>query len=301
MGKKISMWSMPRKLVTTRRMTWMLSRLGCAVTLGCEPMGASDEPPSGSFTVLTYNVAGLPQGLNDDQFPEIHIPQISPKLNAYDLVLAQEDFSYTAELRAELVHPYRSYPLENYERFMGDGLNRFSQLAFPPALTRVRWNACFGLTDASSDCLANKGFSVARHVLAEGIELTVVNLHAEAGGGPEDVAARAEGFQQLRDYLSTHHEGEALLIAGDTNLHDDDPDDATILAGFLASTGTVDACTALGCGEAHIDRFFYRSGTNLTLYADDFGQAVEMVDAAGNPLSDHPALHLAFFWTARSP
>ena len=47
---------------------------------------------SGSFTALTYNVAGLPEGISGSN-PETNMQMISPLLNAYDLVLIQEDFS----------------------------------------------------------------------------------------------------------------------------------------------------------------------------------------------------------------
>jgi hypothetical protein len=41
---------------------------------------------SGTFEALTYNVAGLPQGLSSSN-PAEFTPQISPLLNSYDLVL----------------------------------------------------------------------------------------------------------------------------------------------------------------------------------------------------------------------
>ncbi|HNC65195.1 MAG TPA: hypothetical protein PK075_11140 [Chitinophagales bacterium] len=41
---------------------------------------------------MTYNVAGLPEGINSDQFPSRHIPLISPLLNNFDVVNVQEDF-----------------------------------------------------------------------------------------------------------------------------------------------------------------------------------------------------------------
>ena len=36
---------------------------------------------------MTYNVAGLPEGANIDQFPIEHTPLISPRLNNYDLII----------------------------------------------------------------------------------------------------------------------------------------------------------------------------------------------------------------------
>ncbi|MEQ9318019.1 MAG: hypothetical protein RIF41_02630, partial [Polyangiaceae bacterium] len=72
---------------------------GCGDSDGPDP----DEPippQDGTFSALSYNVAGLPQGLSGSE-PEEYIPLISPLLTGYDLVLVQEDFVYHAELRAE--------------------------------------------------------------------------------------------------------------------------------------------------------------------------------------------------------
>lgn len=259
--------------------------------------GGELEPvTSGAFRALTYNVAGLPEGINEDQTPTVNIPKISPKLNAYDLVLVQEDFAYTQELREAVEHPYESYPLEHEERFVNDGLNRFSTLPFGPEVTRVRWVACNGTTDGSGDCLANKGFSIASHELAAGVSLTVVNLHAEAGGGPDDVSARTAGYEQLAAYLNEHHAGEALLVAGDTNLHGFDEDDEPVLQQLLDDAGLTDTCRALSCGEEHIDRFLFRSSDELELALSGWAVAEEMVDEEGAPLSDHPAIRVDVAW-----
>ena len=54
-----------------------------------------DLPPdgtaSGTFLMLTYNVAVLPDSLSSSH-PSEYTPQISPLLNAYDVVVVQEDF-----------------------------------------------------------------------------------------------------------------------------------------------------------------------------------------------------------------
>jgi hypothetical protein len=46
---------------------------------------------SGDFLALTYNVAGLPEGISGSH-PETNTPLIGPLLNAYDLVLMQESW-----------------------------------------------------------------------------------------------------------------------------------------------------------------------------------------------------------------
>ena len=103
-----------------------------------------DPPDPGTFTALTYNVAGLPQGISGSN-PEANMPQISPlaeRRSTWSLV--QEDFWYHAELSAEAHAPLRQRAVARRaaDAFIGDGLNRFSQFPFEPveraALVRLQ-------------------------------------------------------------------------------------------------------------------------------------------------------------------
>jgi hypothetical protein len=255
----------------------------------------TEPPPSeGGFLALTYNVAGLPEGISGSH-PERNTPLISPLLNSYDLVLVQEDFVYHAELAASATHPYRSEPMTDPERFFGDGLNRFSAFPLGP-LTRIRWEACHGTIENASDCLADKGFSVCEVSVAEDLALLVYNHHAEAGGGEEDVAARTDGFAQLGAHIEQNAGDRAVLVAGDTNLHGLDPDDEPILTDLFATTDLADACRTLSCGDDRIDRFLFRSGSDLVLTPTEWDVAEEFVDEDGWPLSDHEATRARFRW-----
>src|SRR5688500_16876233 len=98
-----------------------LSRRGivaCALTASFLLVGAVDTSAApwsrkGTFTALTYNVVGLPQAISGSD-PETNSPLIGPLLNAYDLVLLQEDWAdpvpgvniaYHEEVTAEAKHP----------------------------------------------------------------------------------------------------------------------------------------------------------------------------------------------------
>lgn len=264
------------------------------IVIACAACDTPPPPCTANVSMLTYNVAGLPQGLNDDQFPEQNIPQVSPKLNAYDLVVVQEDFSYTDELRADITLPFHSNELIHSERFVNDGLNVFSSLAFDKNLERHRWVACFGGTGDGSDCLANKGFAVSTHDLGcdDGTTLPVINLHAEAGGGPDDIAARTAGIEQLLAFIADRFSTGPLVVAGDTNLDGGDPDDEPLLQRLLDGAGLTDACRGLDCGNEQIDRVMFRSGDELPVAANSWRIADEFVDADGNDLSDHKAINV---------
>lgn len=248
---------------------------------------------SGTLRALTYNVAGLPQGISGSN-PVRNTPQISPKLNAYDLVVVQEDFWYHAQLERDAQHPFRSAPLTTHTTLVNDGLNTFSHTPFSD-FTRVRWNVYFGLFTNSNDGLASKGWSAARHELFPGITVDVYDLHADAGGDQGDIDARVQQFAQLAQFMATYSAGRAVLVGGDTNLRDTRARDMQTLADFLGATGLTDSARTLG-GPETIDRWMFRSSAELTLTPVRWRYADEMVDAAGGPLSDHEGVNVDFEW-----
>jgi endonuclease/exonuclease/phosphatase family metal-dependent hydrolase len=259
--------------------------------------------PSGTFTALTYNVAGLPQGINPDQMPEQHQPLISPLLNAYDVVLLQEDFGfYTDVLRAEIDHEFVSEPhpgpavtnpIGRESAAVGDGLNVLSRLPIGD-LERVPWTGC---GPASGDCLALKGFAATDLTLAPGTTVALYTLHVEAGR--DDAALRGDDLDQLAAHLAAEVPG-AVLIGGDWNLEYADDPDGEQLRGFLAATGLQDVCDVLDCGADAdvIDRFLFRSGDDVTLTPTRHRFEREtFVDGAGAPLSDHDPLAVDWSWS----
>ena len=254
--------------------------------------------PPGEFDFLTYNVAGLPQGLSSSD-PEVHMPQISPLLNDFELVVVQEDFWYHAELSGEASHPHQSLPWTDEPSYedMGDGLNRFSQWPFAMH-ERVAWWSCNGTIDAGSDCLATKGWSFARHTLAEGIEIDVYNLHMEAGGGAADHEIRDKAADDLIAAITERSEGRAVIVAGDFNLHEEDPMDLAVYQKLVDGLGLSDACWSVSCNNGSIDRVLTRSSVDLELEVTSWSQPPEFIDELddGGPLSDHlpTAVHIEY-------
>jgi hypothetical protein len=259
--------------------------------------------PAGAFTSLSYNVAGLPQGVNPDQSPELHQPLISPLLDAYDVVLVQEDFgTYTDVLRAEATHEHRSEPhpgpatmnpIGREGAAVGDGLNILSRLPIGP-LERVPWTGCGA---ASGDCLALKGFAATDLTLAPGVSIGLYTLHVEAGR--DDAALRGDDLDELAAHLEARGPG-AVIIGGDWNLEYADDPDGDQLRGFLAGTGLQDVCDVVDCGADAdvIDRFLFRSGDGVVLTPTRHRFEREtFVDPAGAPLSDHDPLAVDWSWS----
>lgn len=282
--------------------------------------------------MLSYNVAGLPQEFSKEQ-PSVNLPLIGPLLNAYDIVLTQEDFDwwtasldtldfvhYHEQLRKDVTHEFQTEPHPGPDAVgvdeglrpppqVGDGLGFLSRVPFTDVV-RVPWASCFGGIDGSDggagDCLAMKGFMVGRFELAARRFVDIYTLHLEAGGTEDDQALQADDMQALAAFVKEHSRGRAVILGGDTNLHTggDHPDstgklDGELWAKFLSATELRDSCDELACDEpGAIDKIAFRSGDGVELTAQSHRFELERFqDDNGSALSDHNALAVEFRWS----
>jgi endonuclease/exonuclease/phosphatase family metal-dependent hydrolase len=249
---------------------------------------------SGNFTLLTYNVAGLPVLVSQSE-PVTNTPLIGGLLNLYDVAVVQEDFTYHGALSAAATHAYRTEPLNPSDKVgIGDGLSFFSRFSFGN-FERVAWRACNGKLSDGSDCLTAKGFAVATQMIDKGVEIDLYDVHMDSGGAPADVRARALQAEQLLAYMAQHSPNRAVIVAGDTNMgHDSEQ----VLKGFLERAGLTDACRSLGCSEPdRIDRVMYRGSRGLALRAERLVVDDRFVRPDGRDLSDHKAVGVVLRWT----
>jgi endonuclease/exonuclease/phosphatase family metal-dependent hydrolase len=286
-----------------------LWRVSSVTSESCAPRPLA----SGEFLALSYNVAGLPEGLSGSH-PLTNTPIISSLLNAYDVVVVQESWQtpdpnplaplrvYHELLVADADHPYKSVPLpqpiytdpRRPSAILSDGLAVFSRFPFT-GVDHDPWATCWA---SAADCLAMKGFMVARTTISPGVTVDVYDLHMEAGGDPEDDVARDQGVTQLALFINTYSAGRPLIVGGDFNLHTDGEPDSSQFQRLLAETGSTDVCAALGCPQpGRIDKFLFRSGAGITItpLSWQFETAI-FVDPQGEPLSDHDPLAVRFRW-----
>ncbi len=252
----------------------------------------------GRSKVLTYNIAGLPDGFSTAH-PSANMMLIGKRLAAYDLVLIQEDFAYGAGLRAGITLHYQSPPFERGERWnFGDGLSQFAALPFT-SLVREPWRACHGIVDSYLDCLTPKGFSFSRQELADGVRADVYNVHLDAGGGVADAAAREAQVLQLIAAIAERSRDHAVLLAGDTNIRFAQRE---LLDRLEQETGLIDVCSAVHCADPQrIDRVFIRSSATLKWHPRKWSIDPHFIDARGAPLSDHLAVSVELDWSTASP
>lgn len=280
------------------RLVQTLRIMSALLALAATPARVAASGDKGALRVLTYNVAGLPEGVSQSH-PLKNLTQIGALLNRYDLVFVQEDFAYPDLLRKKLILPFGSPPFVRGERLhFGDGLSQFSKLPLS-APRRYPWFACNGVLDSYYDCLTPKGLSWSKATLAPGVELDVYNVHLDAGGSAADRAARSGQLQQLTETIQRLSGDRAFILAGDFNLT---RSERTQLALLEKALGATDVCTAVSCREPwRIDRILVRSSASIRLLARAWRIDPRFVDARGRHLSDHLAVSAEIAWSSIVP
>jgi endonuclease/exonuclease/phosphatase family metal-dependent hydrolase len=258
--------------------------------LVCGPCNAGNF---GKLRILTYNVAGLPEGLSAVR-PTRNLPRIGALLGPYDLVLIQEDFAYPELLRKYVGVTYASpMHLPSDDGTYGDGLTFFARYPFTvPA--RSAWTSCHGVVDSYFDCLTRKGYAFTTMVLGTSLRLHVYNVHLDAGGSPADLNARRNQVAQLLRSINEQSAGEAIILGGDFNFSRSERD---VLAHFEQESGLVDVCKRLRCAHPdRLDRVLVRGSNALRLTPRRWHVDTRFRNAQGGALSDHLAVAVDVEW-----
>ncbi|MFJ9118437.1 jacalin-like lectin [Streptomyces sp. NPDC102394] len=287
------------------------------LTAAASPAAAAD---SGSFSVLSYNVAGLPESLSSASTPrDTSTTAIGQRIAPYDIVHVEEDFNYHAYLyAADTAHAYRT-PTSGGAG-IGSGLNTLSKIPYDTDdFERVRWNSC---QVDSGDCLTPKGFTFMRERLAEGVYVDFYNLHTNAGTNDGDEASRADNLNQLTAFIKSHSAGNAVVVMGDTNTRY--TRSADTIAEFASANGLTDAWVqlirggtppakgsdALVCDQSGatvpntcevVDKVLYRGSKLVSLNATSYNnEHAKFLTDAGLMLSDHDPITVGFTWSRNS-
>ncbi len=268
----------------------------------------------GNISLLTYNIAGLPQGISAAQLPrKASIAEIGEKIEPFDIVNVQEDFNYNTSFYSKNLHPYRTHPKGKIP--LGDGLNTLSK--FPIIeYRRIPWRHCSG-----PDCWTVKGFSFAQIQLANQVTIDVYNVHANSSDVARAARARRENFRQLAAYINEHSADRPLIVMGDFNAHYAFKRDN--LHEFILTTGLSDGWVqflrkgvfpeiipkfiaphmlSLNNDIESLDKIFYRNSKNLKFIPKDYQVEIErFCNAEGEALSDHLAVSMQLEWMWEDP
>lgn len=268
------------------------------------------DSTSGNFSVITYNIAGLPQVISAAKTNRsTSIATIGSLLNNFDVVHIQEDFNYNHFLyQGGNEHPYRTISMGL--AIFGDGLDSLSKYPLTN-FKRVEWQNRTG-----SDRLTPKGFSHSTVHFGVGVEVDFYNIHANSQDHPRAAKARRANFLQLTAYINKHSIGKAIVVAGDFNSHFSFSEDN--LEDFMHKTQLQDSWVILEHDQAiptidplflcidimdidneseSIDKVMFRSNEKITLTPKVYEvEQDKFVDEGGEPLSDHWPISVVFDW-----
>lgn len=279
---------------------------------------------SGSFSMLNYNVAGLPDPQvllgNSDNYVIAKETCIGKTLNAtgVDVIAVQEDFNYHQYLAAEMT-AYKYQTTHSGGIPVGDGMNFYSK--FPVYNTdRVEWNMRSGIIEGGADELTPKGFVCSVIEIAEGVYVDVIDLHADAYEDEGSKAARKDNYVQVAEYVKARKADRPVIVTGDFNAYMLYPHGPEIKDILIDGCGLRDAfAETLNGGNyenadyylaAHpemanvskwgnwdtVERFLYKDGGGVHLDAESI-EYICYRDGDGNLLSDHNAAKCVFTYT----
>ena len=200
--------------------------------------GCADDPRrtaaqisvEGQVSLLTLNVAGLPNFLTDQGYPTERMYGIAHYANAYDVVAYQEDFYYSAALDRHS----RFANIERATKWDSWGLAwpwlRKSGLTIQATgmLEDPRFHAyttCDGYFKHGSDCWVPKGVLCVRTVLPNFVTMDVCSTHMDAGGTKKGWEVKGEQVEEYMSFLPEPLTDVPYILVelGDYNMRPEHP------------------------------------------------------------------------------
>ena len=260
---------------------------------------ASKEKEISVLKILVYNTHGLPEIFINDN-PKKRFPIIGEKTQDYDISLLQEDYSHHEELSSGLAKESIAIRGGMGSRLLcpfctGSGLTSVFNLPenWTVEVENETYQTCSGWLRGANDCFAYKGFQIIKITLPSNKEFFIVNTHMDAGRRDSDRSSRKKQLEHIVSTISQKTSTEALIVAGDLNLHSKNPDDVKLLKKFKKELKLTDAFIGNKISEKWtiLDYILYRQSNEVEFKIISVGEDKSFINEEG-PLSDHPALFI---------
>ena len=210
---------------------------------------------TGSFSALTYDVAGLLTGMPNAL-------EIGSRFNTFDIVNVQGGAAVGGFLSAAASFPDQTSP----SSILSGGLSTFSAYDIDD-LQRVMWNGCTVI------CLGAGGFDYMRLGIPGGESIDLYNVDTNSGL-PLSIA----DIEQLSSFIQQNSIGRAVIVQGDFNQlysatgetltefsADNGLTDAWVQLEYNGITPTNAPTCAYGSSCEQPGKIFYRSADPLSL------------------------------------
>lgn len=214
-----------------RTVRTVLAILVCVCSM--QTVKAQDNDAT-TFSVCALNVDGLPNkilGININ--PDGKGAEGATAIGSYlrgkgiDVMALSEDFNYHAELATALgdgysIGTYRGglnpTDISANIKFDTDGLEFITRNPFTFSGEKwTPWTQSYGKFTNGSDDLITKGYRFYTVDMGNGCFVDFYIMHMDADTDPEDNAARASQWEQLRDAVLANNNGRPIIVMGDTN------------------------------------------------------------------------------------
>jgi len=260
---------------------------------------SSLEKQSDKLKILVYNTHGLPEIFISDN-PKKRFPIIGKKTQDYNISLLQEDYSHHEELSSGLAKKSIAIRGGMGSRLLcpfctGSGLTSVFNLPenWRLEVENETYQTCSGWLRGANDCFAYKGFQIIKIALPSNKEFFIVNTHMDAGRRDSDRSSRKKQLEHIVSTISQKTSTEALIVAGDLNLHSKNSDDVKLLKKFKKELKLTDAFIGNKISEKWtiLDYILYRQSNEVEFKIISVGEDKSFINEEG-PLSDHPALFI---------
>jgi endonuclease/exonuclease/phosphatase family metal-dependent hydrolase len=184
---------------------------------------------AGQVSLLTLNVAGLPDFLSSQDYPRERMYGISHYANAYDVVAYQEDFYYSAALDRHSRFPYIERATKWHKWSIWPWLRKSGiTIQTPWAQIDPKFHAyttCDGYSNHGSDCWVPKGVLCTRTVLPIKVVMDVCSTHMDAGGTKTGWEVKGEQVEEYLAFLPEPVTDEPYILVelGDYNMRPGHP------------------------------------------------------------------------------